>query len=501
MWTFHKELTLRVLLQGLLYISLGCAGLSAISIRQPTAKTHLWSEAAVALYLTLLYTGLTAIFIKIATDVLEIAGTSNSETFLPSTGKVFLLVITALGYFCARVAVFIVLFWNRLRRRRLLWSLTNAHLIVVLLALALFIGRGAWSLLTSTRFFDLVVAQQADLTLSSAARLLIGLLLGLSLIGTFAFIAVIIVIPPSALFSFLVMRTTIRRLRTLIDAMQAVRAKNYKVRIAVQGEDEVANLQADFNVMTAALEQAITDLQVERDTVTQLLQARRALIASVSHELRTPITTLRATLESSIEHRSAPTLYELNAMRQDVLHLQTMVDDLFALSRAEVGQLTLRCQPTDVGPILTRIVESTVSFAWQSYRIELIAEISPQLPLAQVDEGRVEQIIRNLLHNSLRHTPSGGVITLSATCEQQYIQLEVWDTGEGISADALPHIWDRFYKVETKTYPDERRLGLGLAIVKELTEAMQGSVEAESSLGAGSRFMIRLPLATPVRHT
>jgi signal transduction histidine kinase len=152
-------------------------------------------------------------------------------------------------------------------------------------------------------------------------------------------------------------------------------------------------------------------------------------------------------------------------MQRDVMRLQDLVDDLFALSRAEVGQLTLRCVPTDLGSVVRRIVENTAPLAWRSSRIEISAAVEPGLPLAVVDSGRIEQILRNILHNSLRHTPSGGVISVEASANTQSVLLDVWDTGEGICAKDLPHIWEPFYS-KTRNHDGA---GLGLALVKQLT--------------------------------
>src|SRR5262249_52768291 len=144
------------------------------------------------------------------------------------------------------------------------------------------------------------------------------------------------------------------------------------------------------------LEEAMTALRAERDTVKGLLETRQTLVVSVSHELRTPLATLRASLESALDHDMLPDARRLEAMQRDVIRLQDLVDDLFALSRAEVGQLTLRCVPTDLGAVVHRIVESTAPLAWRASRIEISAEVESNLPLAVVDSGRIEQILRNI---------------------------------------------------------------------------------------------------------
>jgi signal transduction histidine kinase len=310
-------------------------------------------------------------------------------------------------------------------------------------------------------------------------------------------IAMLVVIPPSALFSFIVIRRTTRRLKTLTEATATLRKGNYAVRVPVIGEDEVAQLQNDFNVMAADLESTLRELRNERDTVSGLLAARRELIASVSHELRTPMATLRSYLETTLVHweqASPPTLqHDLQIMENEVIRLQTLVEDLFTLSRAEVGKLTLRCKPTDVGKLVQSIADTGAALGWQSSRIEVVADIPCQAPSVMVDPTRLEQALHNLLHNALRHTAPGGIVALVVAEEKESVIIQIKDTGEGIAPEDLPHIWQRFYQSESARNGANSGVGLGLALVKELIEAMNGSVAVESTMGEGSCFTIRLP--------
>jgi signal transduction histidine kinase len=119
----------------------------------------------------------------------------------------------------------------------------------------------------------------------------------------------------------------------------------------------------------------------------------------------------------------------------------------------------------------------------------VLAELPSALPLAYFDGGRLEQVLSNLVQNAIRHTPPGGLVIVSAAAEPEYLRLEVRDTGEGIAAHDLPHIWQRFYRAAEGA---SGGAGLGLALVKELTEAMDGNVEVASTPGKGSVFLIRL---------
>ena len=409
-------------------------------------------------------------------------------------GITFLLLLTGPGYVATRIGVRLWLFWDRMRRRRMLWALTHAHLLVVVLAMVL---AAVGMLLASpyVRSTTPLIAEAGDPMVQFADWLL---LFAFPLGGLWALMtlfALAVVLPPSALFSFLVARRTTRRLEKLAAAATALRSGNYDARVTVAGEDEVAQLQSDFNAMADTLQSSLRDLQSERDTVKHLLQARRELIANVSHELRTPVTTVRATLDSALERwneNPPPTLrHDLQVMEGEVIRLQGLIDDLFTLSRAEAGGLTLECCPTDVGPIVQRMVEAVAPLAWRAGRVEVVADAPPGLPLAQADVERLEQVLSNLLRNGVRHTSPGGIVATAVSADTKHVSIVVRDTGEGIAPEVLPHIWERFYRGENHRSSDGGA-GLGLAIVKELTEAMGGTVAVESTPGQGSCFTIRL---------
>jgi signal transduction histidine kinase len=310
-------------------------------------------------------------------------------------------------------------------------------------------------------------------------------------------VAILVILPPAALFSALFTRQMTRRLQTLAEGASALRSGDYGTRIRVEGQDEVARLQVDFNAMADALEQAMRDLRAERDHVQTLLRARRELFASVSHELRTPVATVRGYLESARTHwTDAPpeTLrHDLEVMERETVRLQRLIDDLFTLTRAEASHLELRPAVTDTGKLAQRIVETVAPLAWQANRVEVVAEVASAAPLAWVDEARLEQVIANLVHNGVRHTPPGGIVSLWVGSAADCVTLHVRDTGEGIAAQDLPYIWDRFYRADAARLRPEGGTGLGLALVKELTEAMGGSVSVESVVGEGSCFTLRLP--------
>jgi signal transduction histidine kinase len=380
-----------------------------------------------------------------------------------------------------RGAARIWLRWDKLRRTSLRWSLTHALLLIPAIGAAGLIVGVAISLVifTPTTVMSLIPIVVLMAFLSGAA--------------------ILIILPPAALFSWLFTRQIAKRLQTLAEGTSALRSGEYSMRIRVEGSDEVARLQADFNAMADALEQAMCDLRAERDNVQTLLRARRDLFAGVSHELRTPVATLRGYLESARTHwTDAPpdTLrHDLEVMEGETARLQGLIDDLFTLTRAETSHLQMRPTATDVGKLAQRIAETIAPLAWSSNRVEVVAEVASDRPLAWVDEARLGQVVANLVHNGVRHTPPGGIVSLWAGSALDGVTLQVRDTGEGIAARDLPRIWDRFYRADAARLRLEGGSGLGLALVKELTEAMGGSVGVESVVGQGSCFTLLLPRA------
>jgi signal transduction histidine kinase len=181
-------------------------------------------------------------------------------------------------------------------------------------------------------------------------------------------------------------------------------------------------------------------------------------------------------------------------MEREIVRLQGLIDDLFTISQAEAGGLSLNVTAVDVGAVIQRRVEALAPLAWERERVEVVAEVPLDLPPAQADADRLDQVLINLLRNALRHTSPGGIVAVIARVETDSLRIEVRDTGEGIAPEELPHIWERFYRGDTAREQDVRGAGLGLALVKELIDAMGASIDVESIVGQGSCFIVRLSL-------
>lgn len=399
-----------------------------------------------------------------------------------------------------RAAIYLWLFWTHLRRTRMIWSLTHAILVLVIGVLLLGIA-----FITILTIFSSAVAVDhlpPDATWLTVIynRLIYTVL---PMIGIIAFAGgffIILVLPPAALFSFLYARKTTARIDKLANAARALEQGHLETRVIIEGEDEVAQLQGSFNSMAAQIQQTLTELQIERDKVTALLKSRQDLVAGVSHELRTPVAVIRGYTENLLQtgptRTEEDTQQQLEIMEKEILRLQALLDDLFTLSRVEVGKLTIHCQPLNLADSINQAVATFAPIAWRTRRVEISAQVPTDLPAVNADETRLTQILTNLIRNAIRYTSPGGLVLLSAAAEDHFVRLDVRDTGEGIAPEVLDHIWERYYQApEVQNSDQTDSAGLGLALVKELTEAMHGTVSVTSIVGEGSCFSIFLPCA------
>ncbi len=391
---------------------------------------------------------------------------------------------TIFDFFIIRALRYGWRFWNRFRRRKLVWQLIHSHLTLIILVVAIIVFS----------FFTVVNATNNTLFIPDYVASIPMLLL---IITSLTIILSLLILPPLSIVSYIITRRATHRLETLAHAIGTLRTGNYQNRIMVIGEDEVAQLQSDFNMMADELERALRDLEIERDKVTAVLKSRRELFVSISHDLRTPIATMRGYLESisaRVEEIGLSDLQEdFAVIERGALHLQRLIDNLFAIARAETGGIDFVLQVTDIKPLLEHITASINPLAWRKSRIKIMTELPPTLPAIQVDSQRLVQIISNLVDNSLKHTPPGGIIIISANEINTSVAIQVRDTGEGIAAEDLPCIWDRFFRA---TAAQDRKIsgtGLGLALVKELTERMGGTVAVESAVGDGTCFTLTFP--------
>ena len=252
---------------------------------------------------------------------------------------------------------------------------------------------------------------------------------------------------------------------------------DYAFRVREWGPPEVRSLSRAFNAMAERL-------QAHE-------QQRRELLADVTHELRTPLSVIQGNLEGLLDGVYPRDDAHLAPILEETRVLATLVDDLRTLALAETGTLELHREPTDLGPL----IEETLS-AYQPQAeaggVTLDARIDDDLPLVDVDPTRIHQVLSNLLGNALTHTGPGDQVQVAAAMDPTghggRIVVSVADTGSGIAAEDLPHIFDRFYRSA-----DSPGSGLGLAIAKNLVTLHGGEIRAESAPGAGTTMYITLP--------
>lgn len=286
------------------------------------------------------------------------------------------------------------------------------------------------------------------------------------------------------LVGWLVARSALRPVVEVAHAAQSLTGENLSLRIPERGsDDELDHLIATFNRMVARLEQSFTQM--------------RQFSTDVSHELRTPLTVIRGHLEVAMMTAENTEQYQeaiLTAL-QDVERLTGTVKALLELSRAESGQLALKRAPLHVGPVLSDLVEHLRVIA-EDKQIALDLAITGD-PVIFGDRVQIERLITNLVSNAIKYTPESGHVNVSLSAAAPDAVLIIEDTGRGIPAESIPHIFDRFYRVPGPDQPNEERgLGLGLSFVAWIVKAHDGRIEVSSENGRGTRFIIRLPLIT-----
>jgi signal transduction histidine kinase len=229
----------------------------------------------------------------------------------------------------------------------------------------------------------------------------------------------------------------------------------------------------------------------------ELEHGRRMLLAAVSHDLRTPLTSLRVVIEALgdgiVQDQQTATRY-LAGARQQVRQLETLIEDLFELSRLDAGAPRLDRNAVSVAALVDEAVEG-VRVQAEAAGIRLTTQGDRDLPYVEVDAQRIGRVLLNLLINAIRHTPSGGEIVVVARHQDDAVRISVRDTGAGIAADDLPHIFESFYRGEKSRSRRHGGAGLGLAIARGLVEAHGGCIGVESEPGAGTTMSFTLPLA------
>lgn len=361
-------------------------------------------------------------------------------------------------------------------RRSLGAKLLAAQLLVVVTGT---VTLGAVALVLAPGLFDEHVRKALGLVPPDVARHL-----GEAFWRAFALsllVAVAAAAAAAGAVSWFLSRRLVHPVRELGLGADRIAHGHYGERVQVIGEDELARLGAAFNQLAASLESA--ELR------------RRRLLADLAHELRTPLATIDGYLEGladGVVRAEAPTW---TLLRGETRRLGRLVEDLDKVSRAEERQLDLRLKAARPEEVVDGAVAAAAA-AFSAAGVRLERAVAGRLPEVRVDRDRIAEVLGNLLENALRHTPAGGLVTVSAGLRGGDVELAVEDTGEGIAAEHLPHLFERFYRADRARARRDGGSGIGLAIAHALVEAHGGRLRAESEgLGRGARFTISLPPA------
>jgi signal transduction histidine kinase len=283
-----------------------------------------------------------------------------------------------------------------------------------------------------------------------------------------------------------------RPLEELVDAAGQLAAGDRSTRVEVGGLSETATLGAAFNEMAAELEQ-------EESRREQLDRLKDEFVLTASHELRSPLTSVQGFAELLMLDRDSLTPRQQETVEiilDNCRHLVRLLNDLLDLTRSDAGRLQVRPQPTEVAPLIEDVVR-TMRAQTEGSNQTITEDIPPDLPLINVEPDRIRQILVNLLTNAHEYSPEGASIWVAARAIGADVEINVSDNGPGIPADQLERIFERFTRGEAGLTQRVGGTGLGLAISKSLVELHGGSIDAESTVGQGSTFRVRLPIAAP----
>lgn len=278
------------------------------------------------------------------------------------------------------------------------------------------------------------------------------------------------------------------RIRLIDQAARSISNGKLNTRVSVGGKDEMAGLADTFNEMAFQLNEA-EQKKRELDVL------RKDLIAWVSHDLQTPLASMQAIVEAladgMVNDPETETRY-LRTLQKDIRSLSSLIDDLFQIAQLDAGGLTLESEYGSLSDLISDTLEAFSELAArQGVRLE--GAVSPGIDPVYMDVLRIGRVLSNLIGNALRHTPQGGSVQVKAEKLDGLIQVEVVDTGEGIAAEDLPNVFERFYRSEKSRSRTTGGAGLGLAIARGIVEAHGGRIGVESERGSGTRFFLTLP--------
>jgi len=294
-----------------------------------------------------------------------------------------------------------------------------------------------------------------------------------------AYIAAGVAIIFALILAILFSNRLLRPIRALTQAADALAEGDLSNRVDVQGNDELATLGQTFNQMAIALEEAE--------------QSRRGMTADIAHELRNPLAVQRAQLEAMQDGVHPASSENISSILEQNILLTRLVEDLRTLALVDSGQLQLEMVPTDLATLVGRIVHRFKSQAGEK-QIDLRFVVEGECAEIEIDPGRVEQIVGNLISNALRYSPEKSWVKIKLVCSPNQKMLSVRDNGPGIPSESTELVFDRFYRVDHSRSRAEGGTGLGLAIARQLAEAQGGELTAGNHPDGGAIFKLTFPM-------
>ncbi len=300
------------------------------------------------------------------------------------------------------------------------------------------------------------------------------------------FISVVVAVLVSLLVALAVTWFLTRRLQRSIDAVGdsagRIAEGDYRTRVARPG------LGTEFDRLTETINQLADRLgAVER--------TRRRMLSDLAHEMRTPLATIDAHVEAIEDGLRDADHETLTVIRTSTDRLLRLAQDVGAVSRAEEGQLAIEVRPVLATDLVATVIAAARASALAK-DVSLVAQVDPDVARILGDPERLGQVFANLLDNAIRHSPAGGVITVSCRRSgNDWVEFSVTDIGDGIAAEHIRHVFDRFYRADTARNREQGGSGIGLTITRALVEAQGGRISVASTVGVGTTFMIRLRAA------
>ena len=300
-----------------------------------------------------------------------------------------------------------------------------------------------------------------------------------SQLGSYFLLGACLAVIVAFLVTLFLSRRILSPVKELRSAAQRLGKGDFSQRVDISDKSEIGELASTFNSMAGNL---------QRDE-----QLRQHMVSDIAHELRSPLTNVRGYLEAINDGVIPPDKATISSIYDETVLLSRLINDLQELSMAEAGELKLHCQAEDVAE-LVRLSITSVQARASEKGLDVSSDIPGDLPRVNIDFLRIKQVLLNLLENALVHTPSGGHISISANQSAGFVEVVVSDTGEGIPADEIDKIFERFHRVDKSRSRLTGGSGLGLTIAKYIVEEHKGKIRVQSEPGKGSRFSFTLPV-------